>query len=157
MKQQLSILDVNPTNIWNYKQNHPELIIKDLERVGASPFIIKVVRTSMLARGINKWLKVRRDLIAYKKNIRNDIKELNLLIPVLKKQMTSSWVDFKTASTYQVHEYYKNREQYIVAKQILKYLNKTRADLKAMCMTNRWQIWEGKKLSEMNSIKANDL
>jgi len=106
----LDIRDVNPVNIWNYKQNHPELVIEDIRRMGASDHIMEIVRTSMLARGINKWLKVRRDLIAYKKKLRNDIKELNLLIPVLKRQMTEKWVNYETATTYEVHEYHKMRE-----------------------------------------------
>jgi len=28
--------------------------------------------------------------------------------------------------------------------------------LKTLCMTDRWQIWEGKELFEMNSINASD-
>ena len=157
MKQtELSIFNATPRNIWNFKQNHPELVIKDLIALGFNEKTILTVRMSMLARGINKWLKVRRDLIAYKKQIRNELKVLSATIPQLKATMTIKWVNFDNATNYQVHEYHKAREQYIVARELLKYQQRIRGDLKKLCMTDRWQLWEHKKLQDMNTITASD-
>ena len=151
-----NIFRITPENIWNFKQNHPELVIKDLKELGFSHDIIETVRHSMLARGINKWLKVRRDLISYKKTLHHEIKELNDLVPYLKQEMTKKWVDFNNATPHQVHEYHKAREKYLINKELLKEKQRIRGDLKKMCMTDRYQIWEGKKLNEMNTINASD-
>jgi len=151
-----NIFKVTPINIWNYKQNHPELIINDLKNEGFTEEQINIVRISMLARGVNKWLKVRRDLIAYKKLLRHEIKQLMDDVGKLKINMTNKWCNFNNASVYDVHEYHKAREQYVIARELLKYKQKVRSDLKKLCMTNRWQIWEGKHLSDMNTITASD-
>lgn len=152
----LNFTEVSPSNIWNYRQNHPELVIKDMKSVGASELLINFLRLSMLARGINKWLKVRRDIIAYKKLIKHDIKLLQTEIPVLKSRMTALWVNFNTATPVQISEYFKAREKYLIVKELLKCKSRVRADLKSLCMTDRWQVWEGKKLEEMNTITASD-
>jgi len=151
-----NIFKVTPINIWNYKQNHPELIINDLKNEGFTEEQINIVRISMLARGVNKWLKVRRDLIAYKKLLKHEIKQLMDDVGKLKINMTNKWCNFNNASVYDVHEYNKAREQYVIARELLKYKQKVRSDLKKLCMTNRWQIWEGKHLSDMNTITASD-
>ncbi len=151
-----NILDVTPENIWNYKQNHPELVIKDLKEFGFTNEACDIVRISMLAKGINKWLKVRRDIIAYKKLMRHEIKQLQEAIPLLKEEMSEKWVNFDKATKQQITDYFKAREKYIIAKESLKIKEKIRADLKSMCMTNRWQIWRGRKLEEMNTIFASD-
>ena len=161
MKQALSILDATPKNIWNYQQNHPELVIKDLKEYGYGDDVQTLVRQSMLCRGINKWLKVRRDLIAYKKLIKHDIKTLTIELSILKSDMTNKYCTINHVinnekTQEQLYEYFKARTKYEVAKEILKEKSKTRHDLKKLCMTERWQIWQGRKLNEMNSIKASD-
>lgn len=156
----LSIWDAKPSNIWCYRQNHPEYVIDDIRKHFPIPFLSayvqRLVRRSMLCRGINKWLKVRRDLIAYKKQIKHEIVSLESSIPSLKQAMSELYVDFDNASIRQVIDYYRAREEYRIAKALLKYKQKVRGDLKALCMTERWQEWEGKELEDMNSIKASD-
>jgi hypothetical protein len=56
-------LDVSKDNIWNYAQNKPTLVAKDLELFGVPK---KVTYTILLARGVFKWLNVRRSLIKLK-------------------------------------------------------------------------------------------
>ena len=58
MGEMRDIFDVNPRNIWNFKQNHPELVVRDCKKYGFTDEQIRVVRQSLLVRGINKWLKV---------------------------------------------------------------------------------------------------
>lgn len=166
----LSFWGASLTNIWMYKQNHPELVVKDIENelkqydtfeyVDKPAFIKRIqniVRHSMLIRGINKWLKVRRDLIAYKKNLKHEVRALNEEILASKQLMHRTFVNFDDKPTYsQVHQHYEARANYLIIKTRLKMLAQFRKDLKKMCMTHRWQIWEGKEMSEMNSIMSSD-
>ncbi len=157
----LTLFEATPQNIWNYKQNHPELVIKDLQQYGVDAFIVSLVRQSMLCRGINKWLKVRRDLIAYKKIIKHQIKDLDKIIPSLKEQMKNTHVSYKEIllnpeNIHQLLLFERKHRDYMIAKEKLKLLQEIRGNLKKMCMTDRWQIWEGKHIEEMNTIKASD-
>jgi|GEM_PF-3211155 hypothetical protein len=51
-------------DINNYRQNHPELIVRDLSKL-VDP---EIVRHVLKYRGVNKWLRVRRLLITLKHN-----------------------------------------------------------------------------------------
>lgn len=53
--------------IWSYAQNHPELVVRDLSiELCLDEFGKDIVRKSLMKRGINKWLAVRRSLIRIK-------------------------------------------------------------------------------------------
>lgn len=66
MKQALSTgkrkINIMPNDINNARQNHPELIIRDLSSLVAPD----IIRHILKFRGINKWLRVRRLLISLK-------------------------------------------------------------------------------------------
>jgi hypothetical protein len=132
--------DVNKKTIWNFRQNNPELVINDArEFLRLSEDQCDILRNILLARGVNKWLKVRRDLIAYKKQIKHRICEIQQIIPRLKS--------------------YGYGTHLIELKQELKTLQKIRGDLKRLCMTDRWQIWpQGKShhttIKLMNTLTA---
>ena len=69
-------MDCNKSTIWNFAQNKPTLIVKDIisEYPDIDPdFIYKV----LLQRGVFKWLSVRRDLIKLKDVMRKDVSALN--------------------------------------------------------------------------------
>ena len=156
-----NIFTANPRNIWNFRQNHPELVIRDCKEHGLTNDQLRIVRQSMLVRGINKWLKVRRDLIAHKKQIKHEIKALNAIIPNLKDEMTNLFCTRRQVaegnkSVYDLEMYYRKCIAYHSAKEKLKVLTRIRGTLKSLCMTDRWQIWEGKKLKDMNTIRASD-
>ena len=156
-----NIFKATPENIWNYRQNHPDLVIKDLDELHIPHSIQFAVRKSMLVRGINKWLKVRRDLIAYKKGIKHQIKELIVKIPKLKEELHNNYVSIQQLekgekSLDEFLKYENISKNYLIAKDRLKLLQKIRGDLKALCMTERWQIWENKKLKDMNTIRESD-
>ena len=156
-----NIFKASPENIWNYKQNHPELVIKDMEKYHISQDIQLIVRQSMLCRGINKWLKVRRDLIAYKKQIKHKVKNLQKKVSAYKLLMqeyfcTLQNVIDKKISVDQYYYYENMKKEYIICKELLKVYQQIRGDLKALCMTDRWQIWKEKDLEDMNSIRASD-
>ena len=66
----------NEKNIWNFAQNKPSLIVKDItEKYGnVDPDFIYEV---LLRRGVFKWLAVRRDLIRLKNVWRDEVTRLN--------------------------------------------------------------------------------
>jgi len=72
MKKYRIYADQENLDINNFRQNHPELIVRDLECF-VSPSITRKV---LKYRGINKWLRVRRLLIQLKSKWREDIKQL---------------------------------------------------------------------------------
>jgi len=57
-------------NIENMRQNHPELVVRDLARLGVPE---EQSRHILKMRGINKWLCVRRLLIQLKNRWKGDI------------------------------------------------------------------------------------
>ena len=62
------IADIN-----NERQNHPELIVRDLQ-----PYVSpNLMRETLKRRGINKWLRVRRLLIQLKARWKEEIKEID--------------------------------------------------------------------------------
>lgn len=163
----IGIWDATPENIWKFKQNHPEQVIEDLQTYapdmdeGLLNEIKKLVRQSMLCRGINKWLKVRRDLISYKKILKKQIVSLESSIPKLKEEMTKAYVykhqvtsGEKTIDEFQ--NYFHKRIEYEKTKAILAEVKLIRKNLKALCMTERWQLWQGRALQDMNTIKCSD-
>ena len=61
-------------NLWQYKQNRPILIARDLEKYGVPK---EVTMEILLKRGVFKWLAVRRQLIKLKNKWKEEIRELN--------------------------------------------------------------------------------
>lgn len=59
-------------DINNFEQNHPELIVQDLE-AHVPP---EKIREILKYRGVNKWLRIRRLLIQLKHRWRDDFKDL---------------------------------------------------------------------------------
>jgi hypothetical protein len=151
-------LDCSPENIWLYRQNDPKLVVRDLKEV--YPDIDEtVVERSLMARGINKWLKVRRDLIAHKKSLKNEIKALMLEISEHKAKLKEVYTTNKQVisgekTVYELSDYYVAQTNYLKDKEKLKFLQNERGVLKGLCMTERWQDWRGKSVEDMNTIKA---
>ena len=66
-------------DINNWRQNHPELVIRDLSRY-VEP---DIVRKTLKYRGVNKWLRVRRLLIQLKHRWKDEIRCIQLALPLL--------------------------------------------------------------------------
>ena len=65
---------LSPETINNFRQNSPQLIIEDARRfLGLDAAACDKLREILLARGVNKWLKARRDLIALKCELKRGI------------------------------------------------------------------------------------
>lgn len=134
-------LHVTPETIENYRQNNPELVIRDAaDYLGLSEEECDGLRKILLARGVNKWLKVRRDLIAYKKRVKHQIKELH-----------ARRMDAKAAGRYHEANGLWHAEKALI---------QVRADLCRMCKSARWVIWprscSRNALKAMNTIRCAD-
>ena len=105
---------LNPSTINNFRQNTPELVIRDARRMlSLNEEQCQILRDILLARGINKWLKARRDIIRYKEKVKESIKYIQ--------------------STYKKGD--------VAQKATLQVLNLVRRDLRIICHQSRWVIW----------------
>jgi len=135
-----SCQEISEKTIWNFRQNHPELVVRDLqEHFKLSDEDCEVVRRILLARGVNKWLKVRRDLIAFKKQLRN-------LIKAIECEREALWKG------------HPRRRQLLEKSKAPQYC---RSILKKLCMTDRMQVWPvdrsiSEGLRSMNTLRAAD-
>lgn len=58
---------VGPDEIWNFRQNHPELVVQDILKAFQLPdSAAEKIRNILMNRGVNKWLLARRMFIALK-------------------------------------------------------------------------------------------
>ena len=67
---------VNRKTIWNFAQNKPSLIVKDITEQYPDvneDFVYEV----LLRRGVFKWLSVRRNIIKLKDEMRDEVSRLN--------------------------------------------------------------------------------
>ncbi|MCI0692780.1 hypothetical protein L0337_12350 [candidate division KSB1 bacterium] len=68
---------LSPDTIYSFRQNSPELIIRDAKRMlHLDDDQLEILRRILLARGVNKWFKARRDIIKLKHEIKKRISEL---------------------------------------------------------------------------------
>jgi len=88
---ELSLDEMTPVNIVSYRQNNPELIIRDCIR--EFDFTEKQadrLRLILLARGVNKWLWGRRQFIKLKHKIKERLKEQE---PKSELYYTYQWIN----------------------------------------------------------------
>jgi hypothetical protein len=79
----MSPLKVTPITINNFKQNKPSLIAMDLqEHFNVPP---DATWRILLARGVCKWMAVRKLLIRYKHELKQDIRSAQARIAACKK------------------------------------------------------------------------
>ena len=119
-----SPLDVNPGNVWQYRQNKPIHVARDLHRIFGVP--IKSTLTILMARGVCKWLAVRRDLIRLKNTWRD---EVNKTLAAIRQKKTDC--DRESNRSHLELWYLRG---------YLKALEHCRADVRALCHSERWRI-----------------
>jgi len=125
--------------IEHFQQNHPELIVQDArDYLGLTEDQQAVLRKILLARGVNKWFKVRRDLIAYKILLRGKIAEIHQA-----RETARVGRDLKT------FHFMKSGQ---------KAFEEVSEALRAMCHSARMVIWPRNTsrtaLRSMNTIKV---
>jgi DNA mismatch repair ATPase MutS len=68
--------NIDEVTIWGCRQNHPELVVQDLqERFNLDEGDCDYIRWVLLKRGVNKWLYNRRQFIDLKHRMKEKVKE----------------------------------------------------------------------------------
>ncbi len=121
-------LDVVRKNVWNYKQNKPSLVAKDFARLYNIPEedTLKI----LTARGVCKWLSVRRQLIRLKNEWKTDIKFCHEDLKV--------WKD-KIVPDLPAHEERVYQYNYGYVRGKLEAFTKCRNEVRELCHSERWQ------------------
>lgn len=109
-------MQLNRANIWNWAQNKPTLVARDMEEHGVPK---EVTYAILLARGVFKWLACRRDLIRVK--------------DVWKRKIT------KTIDNIRTSKVTRSRDRLYWYRGYLKALEECRADVREICHSDRWQ------------------
>jgi len=109
-------IDATPKNIWEYEQNKPSLIAKDLSMYGIAKHIVFKI---LVARGVFKWLACRRDLIKLKNEWKNRITEAHAELLKAKKE--------------------NNSKQILLLRSEIKPLEKCRKEVRSICHSERWR------------------
>lgn len=120
MKEELNPLEANPDNIWFYAQNKPSLIAKDLEKYGVPNYITYSI---LIARGVFKWLGVRRLLIKLKHTWKDELVELH-------KEL----VTLRAVSNPPHHVQQRIAE----IRGEIKTYERCRKEVRALCHSERW-------------------
>lgn len=107
---------LTPELIWNIEQNKPSLIAKDLLSYGVPE---DVTYDILLARGVYKWLSVRRKIIKLKN--------------VWKSRITETIENLKTAKRAD------NAYQMGYLRGYLKAYEECRGEVRELCHSTRWQ------------------
>lgn len=125
MKNNLNPLEVTPKNIWEYPQNKPSLIIEDFKKIYNVPpeSTFKI----LMARGVCKWLSVRKNLIKIKNKWKKEITNINKEIPLIKNKLNNH-------NNISKHYYYGYLKGY------KKALEECRNDIRKLCKSERWQV-----------------
>lgn len=103
--------------IWNIPQNKPSLVADDLEVLGIPRLVTHKI---LLARGIYKWLSVRRQLIVIKNNWKIKINNTLALLRAEKRKPD-------------------NRYMIGYLRGYLKAYEECRASVRELCHSDRWQ------------------
>lgn len=66
---------LNPNTIWSFRQNIPELIVRDcIRKFNLDDEQAEKLRIILIARGVNKWFYVRRQFIKLKHEVKEMLK-----------------------------------------------------------------------------------
>lgn len=111
-------LRVKPGNVWEFPQNKPSLVQNDLYNLYGVPRIITA--KILMARGVYKWLAVRRQLI----KLKNTWKGL----------LTNYYRSVESGNLV------RGTAKYHEAKGYAKALERCRKEVRTLCHSARWAI-----------------
>jgi len=139
-----------PNEQWQWKQNYPELVVEDLVEIfGTSLYdwwseedIRDIGYAELLKRGVNKWLFVRYMLIRYKKLVadwRNGAWDRYI--------RWKSLYDMAYPRRFEMSANEWGRINYMKGywKGYYDAMRKVRADLKTLCCSPRYVVWNGSR------------
>lgn len=107
---------LTPEKIWNIEQNKPSLIARDLQAFGVPP---EATHSILLARGVYKWLSVRRRLIRLKDAWKSRVVETLAKLKAAKQPCNDYEVGYLRG--------------------YLKAYEECREEVRALCHSERWQ------------------
>ncbi len=128
MKTQPSPLSVSESNIDHFRQNKPTYVARDMEELFGVPR--DVTYKILLARGVFKWLSVRRELIRLKDSWKQQITDV-----------ITALHGFKGDTSLQHRTWY--------LRGYLKAKNEDRQAIRALCHSPRWQAPDNDKEARM--------
>lgn len=135
---------LKPESQWQWKQNYPDLVVEDIIDVfpllknKEQDYVRSWLYADLLFRGINKWLFVRYLLVRYKKLVadwRNKYYEKWEEQKEKIANMEMSDVGTIAKEHYTLGYLRGKFEAYRIA----------RADLKTLCCTPRYVVWNGSR------------
>lgn len=118
---------LNPSTIQSFRQNIPELIVRDcIKEFNLDDEQAEKLRMILMARGVNKWFYVRREFIRLKHYVKEMLKSSeypyghkevhkiiqNIYTKMQKMSRTSRWVKWPNTITHK----WKNIEKIIEIK-----------------------------------------
>jgi len=120
-------LEVRPDNVWQYKQNRPTLIAKDINELYSVPEF--EVLQILMARGVFKWFTVRRNLIRLKDQWKEAVSAHQILTGYRKRAIREKGVHATNADHY----------RYGYLKGYRDALTECRREIRELCHSERWQ------------------
>ena len=133
---------LDPDYQWQWKQNYPELVVEDIlsvwDRLNRKDeeWRRNWLYADLLKRGVNKWLFVRYMLIRYKKLVADWRNGAYNLMTKYEGEIDKRWLGCDIFWNVYKYGYWKG---YYDA------MRKVRADLKTMCITPRYVVWNGER------------
>ena len=109
---------LSPETIWMFKQNRPSLVVRDVCSLPVEKIVPTEVENILLKRGVNKWLRNRREIIKLKNRMKNDI--TGTLAEMRAARQEKNWHH---------HQYLRGQ---------LKILMRVREELRTICKSERW-------------------
>lgn len=111
----MDFLQIKPSNIWSFRQNKPSYMVRDL--VSYTP--IDIIYRSLLARGVFKWLDVRRGIIKLKNLWKYRLREAHRKLRIAKA--AKNWI------------------YAIQLKGQIEAIEDCLRDVRTLCHSDRWQ------------------
>lgn len=144
-------LDIIKYKIENYRQNYPELVIQDAKNyLNLNDEQCEILRNVLLARGINKWLAVRKDLVTYKTTIKKEITKLCNELHNVRMELRNYPKMTRGEMSHEEFKKWRNiGKKRVEMKYRLKCLNEVQKELNKMCHSPRYVIWKGKEVVEV--------
>ena len=145
-------LSIIKYKIESYRQNFPELVIRDAqEYLELTDKQCDTLRNILLARGVNKWLKVRKDLVTYKTTIKKEITRLCNALHDARIELKNYPKLTRSEMSCEQFKKWKNiSKKRVEMKYRLKCLNEVQKELNKMCHSPRYVIWRN---SEVVSVE----
>ena len=142
---------LDPVYQTQWKQNYPELVVEDIlgvwDRLNRKDedWRRNWLYGDLLKRGVNKWLFVRYMLIRYKKQVADWRDEAYEKMNKCRDSFEHKLHDIRLGYGVPTWRVAENAYSYGYWKGYYDAMRKVRADLKTLCCSPRYIVWNGSK------------